>query len=396
MSKYCIVIPDGAADYPVPELDDRTPLEVSRIPNIDRATAEGILGQVRTVPRRMDPGSDVAIMSVVGYDPHHYYTGRAPLEAVDMGVDLSEQQWGFRCNFITTDGSTLQDFCAGHISTEEAAELIDALNEELGNEHVSFHTGTGYRHLMVYESSSNLDLTTNPPHQVMGESLVDIFPEGRGRTELIELMRASRDVLEGHDVNAVRRDIGKNPANMIWLWGEGRRPAMESFEERYGYHGAAISAVNLVRGIARLVGWDIIQVPGITGYTDTDYAAKGRYAVDALDNYDIVLVHVEAPDEASHEQSPRGKVKAIEQVDEKIVGPIMAACEDFDEARMLVMPDHITSVEQGIHRRGLVPMVMWGEGINAGMESHFDERRAAETDIIWEEGHELMRSFLRD
>lgn len=392
--KYCIIVPDGAADFAVPELDDRTPLEVARIPNMDRAAREGLLGQVNTVPRRMEPGSDVATMSLVGYNPNEYYTGRAPLEAVDMGVELEADQWGFRCNFVTVDEGVLQDFCAGHITSEEASELIAVLNDELGSADVQFHVGTGYRNLMVYRPSSYLDIETNPPHQVMGESIMDILPQGKGSTRIIELMKASRKVLREHEVNAVRRDLGQNPGNMIWLWGEGKRPRMEPFSEKYGRSGAAISAVNLVRGIARLIGWEIIEVPGITGYTDTDYGAKGRYAIDALNRVDLVLVHVEASDEASHDQDPAAKVRAIEQIDQNVVGPVMAAREDLGELRVLVMPDHVTSVEHGRHMRGPVPMAMWGDGIQARSDMDFDETHAAETDIMYEKGHELMKSFL--
>ena len=392
--KYCIIIPDGAADFAVPELDERTPLEVARIPNMDRAAKEGLFGRVNTVPRRMEPGSDVATMSLLGYDPKEYYSGRAPLEAADMGVELDEKEWGFRCNLITTDGEILQDFCAGHISTEEADELVRVLNEELGDECIRFHTGTGYRHLMVYEPPSTLDVQTFPPHQVMGEALADILPRGRGSDPLINLMRTWGRVLKDHQIKEVRRDLGHNPATSIWLWGQGRRPKMESFEKKYGHSGAAISAVNLVRGIARLIGWDIVEVPGITGYTDTDYGAKGRYAIDALDRVDLVLVHVEASDEASHDQDPRAKVRAIEQVDQNIVGPLMAAREDFGEFRLLVLPDHVTSVEKGRHMRGPVPVAMWGDGVAASTGMPFDETHAAKTDTMWEEGHELMSSFL--
>ncbi len=392
--KYCIIIPDGAADYPVDELGERTPLETARIPNMDRAAEEGLLGQINTVPKRMAAGSSVAIMSILGYNPQEYYTGRAPLEAADMGVDIPADRWGIRCNFITVNNSRLEDFSAGHISTEESDALIESLNEEMGSERVTFHTGTGYRNLLVYKPTSPLDVETNPPHQVMGEELIDIFPTGRGSEQLVEMMRASQHVLENHEVNDVRRDLGQNPANMIWLWGQGRRPNMETFADKFGVDGGAISAVNLVKGIARLIGWDIIEVPGITGFTDTDYGAKGRYAIDALNDYDIVLVHVEAPDEASHEQDPRAKVRAIEQIDQNIVGPVMAAHESLDELKVMVLPDHITSVEQGRHSRGMVPIAMWGTGIHSGAGGRFDEAHAGETDVVWEKGHDVMRTFL--
>ncbi|MFO7745282.1 MAG: hypothetical protein R6V36_07850, partial [Psychroflexus sp.] len=282
--------------------------------------------------------------------------------------------------------SILEDFSAGHISTEESEGLIESLNNQLGNDRMTFHTGTGYRNLLVYEPDVTLDVETCPPHQVMGENLVDILPTGKGSEDLTDIMRASQDVLENHEINEVRRDLGQNPANMIWLWGQGKRPSMEPFAEKYGVEGGAISAVNLVKGIARLVGWDIIDVPGITGFTDTDYGAKGRYAIDGLNNYDIVLVHVEAPDEASHEQDPRAKVRAIEQIDQNVVGPVMAARESMDGLRVLVMADHITSVESGRHRRGMVPMAMWGDGVQSAAGMRFDEPHSTDTDVVWEKG----------
>ncbi|MBS3762386.1 MAG: cofactor-independent phosphoglycerate mutase [Planctomycetes bacterium] len=392
--KYCIVIPDGAADFALNKLDGRTPLETARIPNMDRAAREGLLGEVKTVPKREEPGSDVAILSVLGYDPEKYYTGRAPLEAADLGVELESQEWGFRCNFITTDGSKMGDFCAGHISTEEANVLIEELNNELGTDAVHFYTGMSYRHLMTYNPAGMLSIKTTPPHQAMGEPLVDILPTGGGSKQLVYLMERSREILENHEINEVRRDLGQNPANMIWLWGEGQKPQMEDFDEKYGGKGAAISAVNLVRGIARLIGWDIIEVPGITGFTDTDYNAKGRYAIDALEKYDIVLVHIEASDEASHNSDVRAKVQAIEKVDQEIVGPLMSLTDENDNLRLMILPDHYTSVEQGRHLRGAVPVAMWGAGIEAISKLPFSEAYAEQTEVRWDRGHELMRSFL--
>jgi 2,3-bisphosphoglycerate-independent phosphoglycerate mutase len=393
--KYCVIIPDGMADLPVKKLGDRTPLQVARKPNMDKAAEEGLLGQVRTVPHRMPPGSDVAIMCVLGYDPVKYYTGRGPLEAADMGIELGENDWAFRCNTITTDGENVVDFSAGHISSEEAALLVQALNDKLGSKDVRFYAGTGYRHIMIYSSEILLDLVTTPPHDIQGSPIADNLPKGKGSEFIIDLMKRSIEVLENHDVNRVRRDLGKNPANMIWLWGEGKRPAMEPFASRFGCRGAAISAVNLVRGIARLIGWEIIRVPGATAFLDTDYAAKGRYAVDALKNYDIVLVHIEAPDEAAHIGDVQAKVDAIEHVDREIVGPVMAARADMHDLRVLILPDHITSVEKGQHLRGLVPFAMWGAGVKAHSGLAFTEAFAEESEIILEEGQDLMRDFIR-
>ena len=393
--KYCVVIPDGMADHPVARLENRTPLEVARTPNMNKASRRGRLGLVRTVPPRMTPGSDVAIMSVMGYSPKKYYTGRGPLEAADMGVQLGPDELAFRCNFVTADAEDLIDFTAGHISTAEADVLMQALNEEFGGQGVRFHTGTSYRHLMVYAGDDDMELKTVPPHDVVGEAMAGNFPRGRGAETVIDLMLRSVDVLRDHEVNRVRRDLGQNPADMIWLWSPGGTPEMEPFEERFGCRGAAISAVNLICGIARLIGWDVIDVPGITGYVDTDYAAKGRYAVDALGDYDLVFVHVEAPDEAGHEGDVKAKIRAIEQVDREVVGPIMAAMKDLPDLRLMVLPDHITSVQRGKHMRGAVPFVMCGAGIEDRSGMDYTEAAAAESGVLVERGHELMELFIR-
>jgi 2,3-bisphosphoglycerate-independent phosphoglycerate mutase len=265
----------------------------------------------------------------------------------------------------------------------------------VGNPNLTFHAGTGYRHLLVFRGSGPGAAKTLPPHDVVGQKLADILPKGKGSEVLIGLMNASRDVLAGHEVNAVRRDLQQNPANMIWLWGQGERPCMVSFADKYHCTGAAISAVNLVRGIARLIGWDIIRVPGITGYTDTDYSAKGRYAVDALRSHDLVLVHVEAPDEAAHEGNLKEKMHAIEQVDREIVGPVMAAASELGGLRLLALPDHVTSVEQSRHLRGLVPFVIWGAGVEARSGLPFNEAAAAQSKVLEKMGHRLMGSFVK-
>jgi len=392
--KYCIIVPDGAADSPVPKLGDRTPLAAARTPNMDRAAAEGLLGLVEHVPPRMTPGSSVAMMSVMGYDPKGNFPGRGPLEAADLGLEMRRGDWAVRCNLVTVADGTLADFTAGHISTAEARLLIQALNESLGGPEVTFHTGVDYRHVMLYRGTLALATRTTPPHDIVGRPVADYLPGGEAGGFLSRLMERSREVLEGHDVNRVRVDLGKNPANMIWLWGQGVRPSLESFQERFGLKGAVISAVNLVRGIARLAGWQVVSVPGATGYVDTDYAAKGRYAVDALRDCDIVLVHVEAPDEASHERDVQAKVRAIEQIDRQIVGPLMAAPELAGQMRMLIMPDHITSVLDGRHRRGPVPFAMWGEGVRARSGRPYTEADAHATEVEVPAGHRLMVEFV--
>jgi 2,3-bisphosphoglycerate-independent phosphoglycerate mutase len=392
--KYCIIVPDGAADYPVPRLDDKTPLAVANKPNMDRAAAEGLLGLTCHVPHRMPAGSSVAIMSLAGYDPVADYTGRAPLEAADLGLEMGPHDWAVRCNLITAADGNLADSNAGHISTEEATVLIDLLNEELGSEDVSFHVGTGYRHILLYRGEAALNCETNPPHDYVGEPIRELLPRGPGASVLTELMRQSTEVLAGHEVNEVRTDLGKNPANMIWLWGQGTVPRMDPFQDRYGLRGGCISAVNLVRGIGKIIGWKVIEVPGITGYTDTDYAAKGRYALDALNELDLVFIHIEAPDEASHDRDVQAKVRSIQAIDRDIVGPIMAQAEQDGDMRVLICPDHVTSVADGRHERDQVPFVIWGASVAAQSGHPFSEAAAAATDVRAEKGHHLMRDFL--
>jgi len=392
--KYCIIIPDGMADFPLRRLEGRTPLEAAPTPNMDRAAREGRLGVAHTVPRRLGPGSDVAIMSLLGYDPLSCYTGRGPLEAADTGIQMEPGDWAFRCNLVTVTDNVLADFTAGHISTKEAALLIESLNEALSSERVSFHLGIGYRHLMLYRVGGELDLETAPPHDVTGEDMTPHLPQGRDSEPILDLMERSTEVLAFHDVNTVRCDLGQNPANMIWLWGQGRRPRMEAFHDRFGLHGCAISAVKLVRGIARIIGWHVLDVPGATGYVDTDFAAKGRYALDALRDFDLVLVHVEAPDEAAHEGDLKGKIQAIREIDGKIVGPIMEKASERGDMRILISPDHLTPVEERKHRRGPVPFAIWGEGVSTGSGRAMTERDAEQTGLVCKEGYRLMEMFL--
>ncbi len=391
-----MIIPDGAADHPLHELGGRTPLRAAETPNMDKASRNGLLGLVSTVPSRMEPGSDVAIMNLLGYDPLNYYTGRAPLEAADMDIILEEGEWALRCNLTTVKKNRLEDFSAGHISTKEAKKLLKALNEQLGADHnIEFRTGTGYRHLLLCGTHPHWDFSTNPPHQVTGRPLPDIFPTGEGAKDLIEIMKESRTVLENHKVNKKRVKRGLSPANMIWLWGQGHAPSFEPFIDKFGVKGAVISAVNLVRGIGKLVGWDIINVPNITGYLDTDYEAKGTYAIKNFNSYDIVTVHIEAPDEASHEGDWKAKTDAIEKIDAQIVGPIMEYREQHEDFRLLIVPDHLTSTKSRHHERGKVPAAIWGAGIKAASGLAFSEAKAQDTDIVWDNGHELMPSFLK-
>lgn len=393
--KYAIVIPDGMADHPCEELNGKTPMEAAFTPNMDALAQKGRVGLVNTIPGGMYPGSDVAMLSILGYDPKTYYPGRAGLEAESLGVTLGDDDIVFRCNLVTADQERLLDYSGGHIGTKEASVLLAVLNTELGSDEIRFHVGVSYRHLMVWKGRRGMRVSTVPPHDIMGGRLKDHMPKGEDADDLIRIMLASRELLERHDINAVRADLGENPANMVWLWGEGKKTFLPGFQERYGIRGAAISGVALVKSLAKMIGWEVINVPGATGYLDTDYAAKGRYACDALGQFDIVLVHVEAPDEASHEASVTEKVRAIEEVDKKVLGPVVAALAAYEEHRILVMPDHFTPIEKKTHSSEAVPFLIAGEGVPAIRHIDFTESSARETDLVVERGHELMEYFLR-
>ncbi|OQZ02027.1 MAG: cofactor-independent phosphoglycerate mutase [Candidatus Brocadia sp. UTAMX2] len=392
--KYGIIVPDGMADYPIDKLGGRTPVEAARTPFLDFLAQNGQLGLVRTIPGGFPAGSDVANLTLLGYSPREYYSGRAPLEAASIGIHLNESDWAFRCNFITATEDTLEDFCAGHIKTDEAAIFIKLLNEKLGNDIIQFYTGKSYRHVMVYKGTQKMDARCFPPHDIMGQSIQKHLPKGNGSEILIDLMERSRVYLSNHDINKVRIDLEENPANMIWLWGQGHRPKMPTFKERFHLTGAVITAVDLIKGIACYLGWDIIQVPGATGYLDTNYANKGEYAVKALETHDIVLVHVEAPDEAGHEGNVHEKVLAIEQIDSKIIGPLLETRNRFHELRILVLPDHYTPIVKQTHTPESVPFVAYGTGIENGIGLPYSETNAQASGLHIKEGHRLIEHLI--
>lgn len=394
MTKYAIIIPDGAADEPVEQFDGQTPLEAAHTPNMDRISTEGRQGLVRTVPEGMEPGSDVAQMSLLGYDPRRYYSGRAPIEAVARNIQLSQSDWVFRCNLITIADGKMEDHSAGHITTEEATRLVKELGEQLDNERMRFYTGVSYRHLLVFKGW-DFDVRTYPPHDHIGTAVDKILPRGKGAETLIDLMARSQQLFSGHDINKIRKDLGENQASSIWLWGQGKRVQLERFEKRFGLRGAAITAVDLVRGLAKLIAFDLINVPGATGFVDTDYHAKGEAAVEAMDEYDIVFIHIEAPDEAGHTGNAMMKKKAIEQIDEHIVGPVLNAIQRHDSWRILVMPDHPTPVATGAHSGEPVPFAMAGTGVKGILNTTFSEANAAKSGFRIDNGFELMEYFLK-
>ncbi len=397
--KYAIVIPDGSADEPQEALDGRTPLQAARVPAMDRLAAAGVVGRADFVPAALPPGSDVANLNLFGYDARQHYTGRAPLEAAAQGLELGPDDWAVRCNLVTIEDQQMRDFTAGHISSPEAAALMTTLQEQLGGEGLEFHAGVSYRNLLLVRAARgaapfSADTRTTPPHDLTDQSVLDAYPRGPGSEWLVELMSRSVALFADHPVNAARRGEGKSPATNIWLWGLGRKPNLEPFDRRYGVRGAMITAVDLLRGLAALVGWPRIEVRGATGYTDTDYAAKGRYAVEALEQADLVCVHVEAPDEAAHEGDLSAKVAAIEAIDRHIVGPLHEALESHGRFRMLVTPDHATPLRIKTHAHGWVPFVAAGADIAPDAARAYDEPTGAQSALAFDEGWRLMGWFL--
>ena len=365
--KYVIIIPDGASDEAQESLGGKTPLQAARLTEMDRIARDGVIGLARNVPDRFVPASDVATLSLFGYDPVRYYTGRAPLEAVAMGHVLGPDDWAIRCNLMTIEDGRMTDFTAGHVSTEEARELIASLSSALSRPNIEFHAGVQYRNLMIYrgqpgEKPFDGKTLTIPPHDVPDQPAADHLPQGPGSPLLMELMILGSAILKDHPVNAARVAAGKRPANAMWLWGQGKAPSIPRFVDHHALSGAIISAVDLVRGVGILAGWSRIDAPGATGYLDTDYASKGRTAIAALRDHDLVCVHVEAPDEASHEGRADAKVEALERMDSDIVGPIRQALEAQGGWRMLISPDHSTLIRTRSHDRAPVPWAIAGRG----------------------------------
>ncbi len=393
--KYALIIPDGAADLPREEFDNKTVLQASDIANLDELARIGRVGTVQTIPDGMTPGSDVAIMSVLGYDPDKYYTGRSPIEAAAMGLDPADDQIVFRCNFVTTVDGVMEDFSAGHIKTDQAAAMIDTLNEQLGSEDIEFHAGISYRHVMITKPASKFaKLETTPPHDIMDQRIADHLPRGDGADWLEDLMKKSEQILADHPANKARIAAGDKPATRIWLWGEGQKPSLTPFMELYGKSGAVVTAVDLVRGLGKLIGFDVIEVEGATGYIDTNYAGKADAACRALDEVDLAVVHVEAPDEAGHSGDSAAKKQAIEDIDRQMIGPVLEKLRTFAEWRIMVLPDHPTPISIRSHTADPVPFVIAGSGVSSNSCQAFDEEQARATGSHVSPGWQLMKQFL--
>ncbi len=399
--KYILLVGDGMADRPLEELGGKTVLEASSTKNMDEIASKGKSGLVKTVPQGMIPASDVANLSILGYDPKKYYCGRGPLEAANMNIDIGETDVAFRCNTVTVGDDKMIDYSAGHITTKESSVLINYLDEKKANQNVRFYPGVGYRHLMVVncelkkDAQRLNDIKCMAPHDILEKRISKNLPKGAQSEFLVDIMNRSRTLLMTHEVNKVRIDLNENPANMIWLWGQGMRPNIPTFKELYNLDGNVISAVDLVNGMGKIVGLKPIKVPGATGYYDTNYTGKGEYALDALKNSDFIYVHVEAPDEAGHNGDVRSKMVAIENFDRYVVGTIWNEIKNKNNYRILVLPDHATPVKLKTHTQEPVPFALCGTGISADNTRVYSERAAKSSGLFVKNGYELIKSLIK-
>jgi 2,3-bisphosphoglycerate-independent phosphoglycerate mutase len=394
--KYVILQGDGMPDHPLPELDGKTPLEAADTPNLDRMAKSAIkFGMVKTIPDNLPPGSDVGNLTVLGYNPNIYYTGRSPLEAASIGVPLGETDVTLRCNLVTLTSKNgaeiMEDYSAGHISTEEAREIILDLKKELEEEGLTFHPGVSYRHLLVW-SGGNMDIQTTPPHDISGKEIATYMPSGKGTEKLNELIEKSKQILKNHPVNKKRIEEGKNPATSIWLWGQGVAPSMPSFQELYGLTGSVISAVDLVKGIGHYAKLNVIDVPGATGYLDTNYEGKVEYALNSLDEVDLTMIHIESTDETGHVGKAELKIQAIEDFDGRVVGPVLEGIKRFGDYKILVMSDHPTPIDLRTHVNEPVPFAIYSSEDESVKNDKFvyTENSAATSDVYIPEGWRLM------
>ncbi|MDP3041778.1 MAG: cofactor-independent phosphoglycerate mutase [Candidatus Omnitrophota bacterium] len=397
MTKYIVLVGDGMADYPLEELGMRTPLEAARTPNMDFIAKNGCLGQAKTIPDKMTPASDVANLSILGYDPKKYYSGRGPLEAANLGIELEDDDVAFRCNLITTGGDKLLDYSAGHIKSTEAHTLIKFIDQKLGNNKLRFFPGVSYRHLLLVKRGAELKLQNLKcwaPHDIAGRSINRHLPKGENADIIVKLMLDSKEILGSHEINHVRLDLKENPANMIWLWGQGVKPNMPKFMEKFNLSGSVISAVDLIKGLGRILGLEVINVPGATGYYDTDYAGKAQAAIESLKKNDFVFVHVEAPDEAGHNGDLREKLTAIERFDQLVVGSLLEYCKDKDDFRIMVLPDHATPLSLKTHTAEAIPFAIYGKGIPKGEFLNYCEKEAQKSQLYFENGYQLMEYFI--
>ncbi len=396
--KYIVIVPDGMFDNPIEQLGQKTPLEVARKTNMDHMAQNGFTGLVQTIPDKMKPGSDIGNMAILGYDPSVHHTGRAPLEAANQNIILAQDEIAFRCNLVTIVDEQMADYSAGHISTKEAAVLMEAISRQLGSKEIKFIAGKSYRHLLVLkvnDPQKYMEIKTTPPHDISGKKIKSFLPQGEGSQVLLDLMEKSKGVFQNHSINQVRLDLKENPATMIWLWGQGTKPDLPLFKTKFGIAGSIISAVDLVNGIGRLAGLEIIDVPGVTGYYDTNYLGKAEYALSSLKKKDFVYIHIEAPDEAGHSGDLKAKIAAIERIDKDIVGTVLNHFDANDDVRILLLPDHPTPVELRTHTSDPVGFIMYGKGIPKDGSPDYSERTAKEKGLKFKSGEALMECFIK-
>lgn len=401
--KYIVVLYDGMADYPVPALNGKTPMECAKKPILDRLARFGEIGTVKTVADGLKPGSDIANMSVLGYNPKECYTGRSPLEAVSIGVDMLPSDIIFRCNLVTLsdeenyEDKTMVDYSAGDISTEDASQIIKSVQEHFGNDIFAFYSGVAYRHCLVWHEGT-LDLgKMTPPHDISGKVIGEHLSNSKNAEKLIAMMKESYDFLMEHPVNKRRIAEGKRPANSIWLWGEGTKPSLPDFKEKFGVNGSIISAVDLLKGIAKCAGMASPDVDGATGYIDTNFEGKAECAIEELKTKDFVYIHIEAPDECGHRNEPENKVKSIEMIDEKVLSKLIPALDEYDDYKIMVLPDHPTPIVTMTHAGDAVPFMIYQKSKekDSGIDT-FTENTAKETDNYIEIGYSLMNKFINE
>jgi 2,3-bisphosphoglycerate-independent phosphoglycerate mutase len=400
--KYIVLLGDGMADRPLKELRGKTPLQKAKKPNMDRLAREGIIGSVRTIPEGFHPGSDIANLNILGYNPSGYYSGRAPLEAASMGIKLKKDDIAYRCNLVSLKfnknrvSAVMEDYSSDHITTDEARELIQEMNKAVGTERIRFYPGMSYRHIMVW-SGGESNNECMPPHDITGKDIIDYLPVGKGEDVLRRLMLSSTDILSNHPVNRQRIKQGKKPANSIWLWGQGKKVGLPSYKKKYSVQGALVSAVDLIKGIGICAGFKILKVPGVTGYLDTNYVGKAEAALKALKKNDFAFIHVEAPDEAGHSGNFRDKIRAIEDFDAFVVGTVLKGMKSFDEYRILLLPDHATPIEVRTHTDEPVPFVIYdSRRKQKNKDISFDETITMNKNgLVFEKGYTLMDYFIK-
>lgn len=399
--KYVVVLCDGMADYPVPALGGKTPMMVAKKPHIDALAAKAEVGLVRTVAPGLKPGSDVANMSVLGFDPHRFYTGRSPLEAASIGIDMKDSDVSLRTNLVTLSDKgesfadkVIEDYCADDISTEEARQLIEAVQAAFGGGKYDFYTGVSYRHCLIWHGGTTELGNMTPPHDITGKVIGPHLSTAETARPLLEMMEKSFDLLKDHPVNKARVAAGRRPANCIWLWGEGKRPALRPFEALYGIKGGMVSAVDLLKGIANCAGMEVAEVPGATGYIDTDFEGKAKAALDLLTRNDLVYVHFEAPDECGHRNEPKNKVKAIEMIDSRVLPILEKGLEQYEDYKILLLPDHPTPIVTRTHASDPVPYLLYQKSAPKTGVDTINEETAKATGIYMENGPAMMPHFL--